>query len=477
MLLRLYLTVFGLLCGLQALAQDCTPYTYRSAENVESYPEAQSFLFKVNVADTPPSYILGAFHSADADLMARWDRAGMLMALASPRLFISERDLQDTTGMQRQMLPSQDSLKALLAGQQGLFDRVVDLMRTYGFTEDAVERFTPWFTAALLNQAAAMPRHSTDKIIDQSLHEMAVALGIATKALETFADIADYYENNFSQQEQNSLLWEAVCNQALLAELTKAQTKAFAENDVAEFYSLLNRYAGTDAELSDKLTDVFVERRNSVFWQQLWPEIERGGVFIVVGNLHVFGTGGLLEHLGAAGKSVSIVALDPAALTFNLDPKLLKSLQSWALEWARGSGIHNVTGSIFGALHIEHQPLERLRERLCPGRPCTIEATYEAQNNAILIADPFFSKLIASPYDGKQYADSVLLRELIRYLLYHTVAQGLDKTSANAASAACLRATFLHWASLAQQRYLREKHSGKSARMFPLDPRCPVLEL
>ena len=477
MLLRLSLTVLGLLCGIQAQAQDCTPYVYRSNEIVESIPEAQSFLFKVTVADTAPSYILGSFHSADAELLARWGVAAMLMAAVSPRLFISERDLQDTTGVQRQMLPAPDSLKASLADQEGLFDRVVDLMRTYGVAQNAVERFKPWFAAALLNQAAAMPRHRSDKIIDQSLYETATALGIPIKELETFADIADYYENNFSRQEQNHLLWEAVCNQDLLAALIKGQTKAFAENNVAEFYRLLNRYAAADTELSDKLTDVFVEYRNAVFWRQLWPEIQRGGVFIVVGNLHLFGTGGLLGRLGAVDENVSVLPLNPANLSFDLDPELLGNLQSWALDWAHGSGIDDIPSSVFGALRVEHQPLKVLRERLCPGQPCIIEATYEPQNNAILIADPFFARLLATTSGSRIYVDSVLLRELIRHVLYQAVAHKLDKTSTKVASAICVRATFLHWASLAQQRYLREKKSDKSARLFPLDPRCPVLEI
>ena len=477
-MLRLYLTVFGVLYGLQALAQDCAPYAYRSVKVFESYPKAQSFLFRVTVADEPPSYILGAFHSADADLIAQWNRAAMLMASISPRLFISERDLQDTTGTQRQMLPAQDSLKVSLAGQTGLFERVVDLMGSYGFAQHTVQGFKPWFAAALLNQAAAMPQRSNDKILDQFLHETARALGIPTKELETFADIADYYESNFSQQEQSRLLWEAVCNQDLLAELIKGQTKAFAENDVTEFYRLLTQYAGADTALSDKLTEVFVKRRNAVFWRELWPEIQRGGVFIVVGNLHVFGAGGLWERLSTINKNVSVVPLDLAALDFDLDPTLLQRLQTWVLQWAHNSGIDGVTSSVFGTLHIEHQPLEALRKRLCPGRSCIVEATYEAHNQAILIADPFFARLLsASGNNNNIYADSVLLRELIRHVLYQNIAENLDETSAKAESAACVRATFLHWASLAQQRYLREKKSVQSARVFPLDPRCPVLEM
>ena len=347
MLLRLHLTVFGLFFGLQALAQECTPYVYRNNEIIGNSPKFQSFLFEVVVADTPPSYILGSFHSADVELLTRWGKVAILLASASPRLFISERDLQDTSAVQRQILPAEDNLKARLAGQAGLFERVLELLNASGLTKDAVQRLNPWFAAVLLNQAGAMPQRSSDKIIDQVLQETATALGIPTAELETFANIADLYENNFSQQEHSRLLWEAVCNQELLAGLIEAQTKAFAENDVAAFYQLLNRYTGADAVLNNKLSEVFVKRRNGIFWRQLWPEIQRGGVFIVVGNLHVFGAGGLLERLAVIDKGASVIALDPAALNVEIDQGLLKGLQSWALDWAHSAGIDNVAGEKF----------------------------------------------------------------------------------------------------------------------------------
>jgi uncharacterized protein YbaP (TraB family) len=294
------LTFGWLLYFIQAhVASPCQPYEYRTDPDVSRLPQAESFLLEVTSSqkDMLPSYLFGSFHSADASVLQRWSALLMLLATRPIRVFISERDLAEPVASALQQLPAGEQLSTLLAQQAGLYERIVAILTRYRLPAAAAEHFKPWFAAALLNQIAAMPQDRTVKIFDEYLLHSVRELGIETRFLEKFSDIAGYYEQNFSADEQIRLLWEAVCNQKVLEQLTHLQAQAYAANRVGEFYRLLQRYSGSDKVLSDKLVDVFVQQRNAAFWQELRPQLQQGGAFIAIGSLHVLGEDGLLQRL------------------------------------------------------------------------------------------------------------------------------------------------------------------------------------
>ena len=126
------------------------------------------------------------------------------------------------------------------------------------------------------------------------------------------------------------------------------------------------------------------------------------------------------------------------------------------------------------AATMAHVPLSELRERLCPGRLCQIESSYSAVDQTLLFRDDIFARLLLQPTPAtrniRAYADSLLVRELMR----HALSGSLQTAQA---SAKCINNAILHLASLAQHDYLREHQVHAKSHLFPLDSRCPALEL
>lgn len=470
-----------------ATAQDCTPYRYHESSSSDDIPTISGFLLELKPAASPASYVFGTYHAADTEILARWSKTALLLALRSTRVLISERDLTKVPDLALQQLPEQENLRTLLANHEGLYPKIESILQGQLKLND-VERLKPWFAAALLNQVAAMPRRRDEQMIDSYLAEIAAKLDLPQQTLEQFSDIAAYYENYFSQQDHVQLLWEAVCNQELLADLTQQQTAAYAANDVAGLYRLMQRYDGPDQTLSEKIVDVFVRQRNAEFWRQLWPEIERGGALIAIGSLHVFGDGGLLEQLREADQVVTVRVLDLAKLDFDfvLTVDDIPTLTQWTMSWIQ----RDSSPSVFADLRIQRQSESELQQRLCPGRSCKVETSYLPASSMILVADPIYARLLASTEtpdyiltdlgviktlpsttDIRQaYADSLLVRELTRHLLYQDrdIEKYLSKQEKQ-----CLKNAILHRASKAQAAYLRQRNATATAHWFPLDPRCP----
>lgn len=476
---------------------DCSRHAYQPQGLAADTPAASSFLVELRPADAPPSYVLGTFHSADPAVLEPWAPAILLLTTPEIRIFIAERDLAAAAGAEAQLLPAEASLETLLAGRIGLFQQTVALLAPLGLPRTRLDRLQPWFAAALLSQAPALSNRPGEPILDAYLQSAAAALAVEGRFLEDLTDLAHYYYQGFSPEEQIELLAEAVCNQGRLTELVRQQTRAYAANDVATFYRLSNAYTGADAALTEKLVQVFVRRRNAVFWPQLWAEIRRGGAFVVVGNAHVLAPDGLLALLRAEGEAVAVRELSPATLSPTLTAEDIPGLVAWVTHWLRGLVVEHPSAELFADLRLTAESLPAMRQRLCPGRSCVVEASYLPASRAVVVLMPLWARLLTSPEtpsyrlgeDGLErssgsgqsrpdpYAESVVVRELSRHALSESFGPELRRRLEGSANAAhCERNWLLHWAALAQQAYLRAKSAPEQAYPFPLDPRCPAFE-
>lgn len=457
-----------LLTVLAARADDCAPYRYQPGEPSE-LPTAAGFLLEITAPDTPSSYLLGTLHSAAPEVLDRWSPVALL--LPGLRLFITERDLSDPGEPALRELPPGERLADRLADEPGLYPKVIESLRRHRLPSAVAERAHPWFVAALLNQASALPRHRSDRILDVWLLDNARALGLPVRFLESFATIAAGY-GQFGHAEQHRLLWEAVCNQDRLREQIAEQTAAYAANDVATLQAGWYRHRGSDPQLTKRLGEIFIDERNAAFWQETRPEFLRGGVFVAIGAAHVFGEDGLLERLIAEGFSVH--PLDPDCLDVAVDPARLAALIDWVVDWLADQGSGPVDAALFDGLRIEHHSLPELRRWLCPSQPCIIETSYRPETRTVLVETGLFARLLVEP--PQEYPESLLVRELVRHALYQAHGSELRERLAGYRRAdECLRSAVLHQAARAQQARLDHRGTGRQARPFVLDPRCPAL--
>lgn len=474
------------LLGLPARADECAPYRYLSATEASPPPAAGGFLLAVSPSGVAPSYVLGTLHSVAPEVLAAWSRVALLLGLSGTRVFITERDLDDPGDMARQWLPGTATLAQQLRAAPGLYPRILALLSRYHLPAAAAVHWQPWFAAAVLSQAPARARQPGSEILDAYLLHAARKLALPLHFLEDFAALADAYEHNFSSAGQRRLLWETVCNQVLLRAQIRDQTDAYAADDVAAWWRSLQRYRGSDPALADKLETVFGQRRSDRFWRQLRPAFERGGAVVAIGALHVLGAGGLWQRLQQAHIPVRVVS--PASLDLTLSAASLRTLPDWVRHWLAATGWGRFDSSVFRDLRIVPATLPELRRRLCPGLDCTVEATYLPATARVLVEPGLLARLLRSPVtpdyaltaSGLQplatasgsrriYAESVLVRELVRHALYH-------RYHAAALTAACLRAAILHQAALAQWVYVRDQGGDPDrVHLFVADPRCPPL--
>ena len=233
-----------------------------------------------------------------------------------------------------------------------------------------------------------------------------------------------------------------------------------------------------------------VAARSARFWALIAPELAEGGILAAVGNLHLFGEGGLAPRLTAAGYSVS--ALQPERLLVELDATQIPALVGWARDWLAKEGVPP-TASLAG-LRIEPMSVVGLRRLRCPGQRCRIDGTYVAAEQRIILEIGIYLQLLtggaapmaelhngaltlsqahapATDDNATAYAESILVRELVRHLLHRAAITGNEVPSLET-EPGCRENRILHRASLAQSAYLRQRGTSTRAHVFSLDPRC-----
>ncbi len=465
----------------------CEPYRY-SGGSATLAPNAGSFLLAVRREGIPPSYLLGTFHSADPRVRERWEPAALLLGTGRIRLMFTERAVDPPLGGadDPRLLPAGESLR-LRMERLGLGERFTDEAARHGSLAGAFDRLRPWVAAALVEQGPVRRFPENARILDEVLRHHAEALGVPVQPLETLASLAEQHDRVLEPQAQQALLAAALCNTEVSARQVGALTDAYAANDPAGFYRAMGRFSGVDSVLESRVMSGLVAARSGRFWAILEPELAKGGILAAVGNLHLFGEGGLAPRLAAAG--YTLTALQPEGLRVPLETQRIPALVGWVGDWLAEEGGPPMAD--LGGLRIEPLSVAGLRRLRCPGQRCRIDGTYVAAEQRIILGIGIYLPLLtggAAPEAGLHngpltlsqthaptaddntaaYAESILVRELVRHTLHQVDLAG-DETPAEPG---CRENRILHRASLAQAAYLRHRGSSAQAHVFSVDPRC-----
>jgi hypothetical protein len=373
----------------------------------------------------------------------------------------------------------------------GLGERFAAEAARFGSLGSAFDRLRPWVAAALIEQGPARIYPESARILDEVLRRQAEKMGVQVQPLETLADLAAQHDRTLGTDDQLTLLAAALCNSDSSAHLVHELTSFYAANDPAGFLRAMARLGGTDPNLESRVMSGLVKARNEKFWRRLKPELAKGGVLVAVGNLHLLGEGGLAQRLAETGFTTT--ALDPQQLRLSLIADQLPELVGWVRHWLeRESGPPQAD---FTELRIEPRSVVTLRRLRCPGQRCRIDATYLAAEKRIILETGILAQLLTggtapmaefldgslalsdnrAPRSGDQaigYAESILVRELARHVLYQAAMAEAPEPEDESAIR-CRDNHILHRASLAQEAYLRHRGTGIRAHVFALDPRCP----
>jgi uncharacterized protein YbaP (TraB family) len=267
---------------------------------------AQAFerglLWRLDKPGAAPSWVYGTLHSSDPRVTSLPAEVGS--ALAAARSFAMEIYLTDLTGaafVEATQFDDGRRLAPLLG--QAAYDRLRDVLAASAPPEEVLARTKPW--AALLRIDAA--RAASDApTLDRRLYLAARERHMTVLGLEDLDEQVAALDG-IPLATQIAILRHTLDNLTRIETLAEPAIRAWLARDLAALASLSARAAGGDSDVARHyavLTHALVENRSVLMAHRLFLPLARGGVFVAVGALHLYGNKGLLALLRAQGYRV-----------------------------------------------------------------------------------------------------------------------------------------------------------------------------
>ncbi len=294
------------------------PEIYAGAEAAAAaHLNAEGTFWRVSRGDAPPSYLFGTYHHVvddtatgtveellpDARLLfvefVHGDRKELEARLAAnPKLFLREapRPLADWL--------TEKETKTLL-----------DRLAARKIPPAAAPALAPWFLNMLLSVpdcALAATAEGDFVSMDHKLERTAVAAGVETRGLETVEQQARSLKELAGDQAE-AMVRMALSSQFLDADGERTFRQLYREQKIMMIWALEAAFreahgSGYDVDVdAEAELEAIAFRRNRAMAEKLGPEMERGGVIVAVGALHLPGEDGLVNILRQRGFTVERV--------------------------------------------------------------------------------------------------------------------------------------------------------------------------
>ncbi|MBB4303633.1 hypothetical protein GGD81_002680 [Rhodobium orientis] len=263
-------------------------------------------------AGAPPSYLLGTIHFADPRVHdfspELLDALSTARAVAVESVEALEGPMGDAGPEAAKMveLPEGQTLKDVLPP-----DLIEELRLALGsrlMAFEAVERMKPWMLMQLLSYppceiaALIMKR----PIVDQDIAERAKAAGTPLIGLESlkeqFASL-----DSVPMDAQVEMLRGSAEMTDNIADIHATFIELYRRGDVGMVEAIGRTVMGDDIDMDAYRTfmEKLVDERNKRMRDRALPELEKGGLFIAVGALHLPGDGGLIALFRQVGYTVT----------------------------------------------------------------------------------------------------------------------------------------------------------------------------
>jgi uncharacterized protein YbaP (TraB family) len=259
-------------------------------------------LWAISKPGIPVSYLLGTIHSDDPRVTRL--PSAVVQAFAKSRSFTGELDMSMDSLAQTQramLLPKSQTLHALIGDAR--YQKCVKFMADYAVPAEVVDRMKPWAIALQLN----MPKPVTDRFLDLTLYQQAVARGLPVYALETISEQVAVFDK-LPGEQQNILLDQAIANYENTPALIDSLIDLYLARDLAGMQSINDdQLQQGDAVLAAEVEQRLIVTRNHRMVARMQPRLQEGRAFIAVGALHLPGKEGILNLLEQQGYLVKYV--------------------------------------------------------------------------------------------------------------------------------------------------------------------------
>ena len=262
---------------------------------------SKGLLWKIEKANTQPSYVFGTIHLDDArvtDLPAPVKETFARSKSFTMEMIIDEASTQNfVTSM---LLDDGSDLKVLLG--EPLYSKTSEAMHEHGMSSEITARFKPWALMLTL----ILPKERQDVIMDEVLYQQALQQHKSVHQLESIEEQIAVFDG-LPMEAQVGLLKQTVDHRDLIPGLVEKSIQAYLKRDIGAMWEINNSMMEDEADKS--LNETFLLRvlydRNTRMAERMQPRLAQGGAFIAVGALHLYGEKGVLSLLQSRGYQVT----------------------------------------------------------------------------------------------------------------------------------------------------------------------------
>jgi hypothetical protein len=283
-----------LLCGMLLLLMVSIAWLtpLRAAE----LPFSRGLLFQVERDGEPVGYLFGTIHAEDARVLTLPGPVERAF-VDSPRLFV-EVNMDGASllaSVAAMLLDDGRELGDIL--DPTLYGETVAAAARLGLPEVALRYYKPWALAILLS----LPPSETGQFLDLVLYKRALELNKEVAGLETIQEQLDLFDS-LSEEDQILLLRDTLNNLEQLPVIFQTLLDRYLARDLQGLVEINRQLLGGSAEpLVERFQAKAVDERNRRMVARLEAPLERGGVFVAVGALHLPGEQGILRLLERRG--------------------------------------------------------------------------------------------------------------------------------------------------------------------------------
>ncbi len=276
-----------------AMLLSATPSLFAAAKRFQ-----RGLLWRVTRKKVAASHVYGTIHVADARLGALprpvqkvFDASKSLMLEFVPDRYARERFLDAA------IFHDQQTLEEKIGAED--FERAVGYLAPIGLPRELINKLKPW--GVLLN--LRNPGGQEGSSLDGRLVELARERHMPLDQIEDVEEQIFTFDE-FPMDSQVALLKHSLMHEAELRELAGRTLEAYLAGDLAAIWRLREEFVARYPDIAAHqavMTKRVVYDRSVVMAHRMQRQLRRGGAFIALGALHLYGEKGVLALLEADG--------------------------------------------------------------------------------------------------------------------------------------------------------------------------------
>ncbi|HXM82304.1 MAG TPA: TraB/GumN family protein [Burkholderiales bacterium] len=255
---------------------------------------AHGLLWRVWRNGVAPSHVYGTIHVTDPRLAElplsvrkAFDGAKSLMLEYMPDAYSKERFLEAALFLDQQTLEQKIGTED--------FERVVEQLQPTGLSREFVNKLKPWSVLLNLRNAAG----ADGSPLDVQLLGLARARRMPLSQIEGVEEQIFTFDE-FPMESQVALLKHSLAHRDELLALAEHTLEAYLARDLAAIWRLREEFLARHPEIAVHQA-VMMKRvvydRSVVMAFRIQRELRRGGAFVALGALHLYGDKGVLALL------------------------------------------------------------------------------------------------------------------------------------------------------------------------------------